>query len=491
MLCVLAAAVAAQDTPLAHKGRTYQPKPLKNAENHLRLPFLRPQRDWERIDIYIPKNAKGDKLPCVVAVYGGGYGDKVLPLKQVLPLLDRGYVLAVPDYALQIFGAVPLCSWDIANAVRWLRANAAKYRIDPERIGIIGWSAGGWIVQDLCYSDSARLIHLRAKRVGPARGTTGAEGLIPAIEPRPLYADQSTRVQAAVSDWGAGKLFDRRKNLPDPRLSPDDPPLLTCFEGDAREPIGSVAALRKIGVPAHAVFMNHGTHVPSHTQPCKTPRGAATTWGEAIYDFFDRYVKAPAQATAPELIPAGGYCARAVQVRMLSVHPTGAIHYTLDGSQPTAASPKYDGPLTVQPGRTLKAIAVRDGLKPSRVATAVFKKGPPRPRITTEQTVFKAQVGRPFEAQLRAEGPDGLKWILAGRIGEQYRSYNGQRFNPPRHIPWLTLDAATGKLSGTPRQTGVFPASMAAWAAVGKDLSHCRAAVADARRIIIVVEPVR
>lgn len=139
----LAAPVAARDEPLVHKGYTYQPKPLGNAENHLRVPFLRPERDWERMDICIPTDAPGDKPPCIVAVYGGGYGDKVLPLKQVLSLVDRGYVLAVPDYALQIFGAVPLCSWDVAATIRWLRANARQYRIDPERIGIVGWLAGG------------------------------------------------------------------------------------------------------------------------------------------------------------------------------------------------------------------------------------------------------------------------------------------------------------------------------------------------------------
>jgi len=188
------AAAPAADTPLRHRGHDYKPRPRADCRNFLRAPFLQPQRDWERIDIHVPKAAGKGPLPCVVLLYGGGYGDKVLPFAQAEPLLARGFVLAVPDYALGTGNPVPLCAWDAGNAIRFLRANAGTYDIDPKRIGVLGWSAGGWIAQDLCYSDSSRLVESRAKR-------GGSKGLIPAIEPHPLYAEQSVRVEAVVSDW--------------------------------------------------------------------------------------------------------------------------------------------------------------------------------------------------------------------------------------------------------------------------------------------------
>jgi hypothetical protein len=82
-----------------------------------------------------------------------------------------------------------------------------------------------------------------------------------------------------------------------------------------------------------------------------------------------------------------------------------------------------------------------------------------------------------------------MRWLVAGRIGESYREFDGQRFNPPRHIPWLQMDAETGRLSGTPRDAGVYPVAVAVWTMTGSDLRrNPGATAADARRIIVVVE---
>ena len=132
-----------EDQPLRpEQALAWQPKEYPEATLHPRIKFLQPAREWERMDVWVPNEPKDEKLPCVVAVYGGGYGDKGGGfIKDARPLLKRGFVVAAPDYALKTNAAVPLCSWDVANAIRFLRANAKQYRIDPERIGIWGWSA--------------------------------------------------------------------------------------------------------------------------------------------------------------------------------------------------------------------------------------------------------------------------------------------------------------------------------------------------------------
>lgn len=137
--------VDAEDQPLLpEQALAWQPKEYSEATLHGRIPFLQLAREWERMDVWVPNEPTDEKLPCVVAVYGGGYGDKGGGfIKDARPLLKRGFVVAAPDYALNTNAAVPLCSWDVANAIRFLRANAKQYRIDPERIGIWGWSAGG------------------------------------------------------------------------------------------------------------------------------------------------------------------------------------------------------------------------------------------------------------------------------------------------------------------------------------------------------------
>jgi WD40 repeat protein len=124
--------------PLAAEVRDpadYQPPTFAGADNFPRVPFLPAERTWERMDIHVSKNATGDRLPCVVSLYGGGWTGKVLwNQRNTQTLLDHGYVVATPDYVLGCQHPRPMAAWDCAAAIRLLRKNAATYRIDPERI---------------------------------------------------------------------------------------------------------------------------------------------------------------------------------------------------------------------------------------------------------------------------------------------------------------------------------------------------------------------
>ena len=499
-LGVLAASITApapagaQDVPLRpERALAWEPPAFDNAELHARIPFLKPERHWERMDIWVPKarpsKAGQTKRPCVVAIYGGGYGDKVGGfVKDFRPLLDRGYVVAAPDYALGSNAPVPLCSWDVANAVRFLRANAAKYGIDPERIGVWGWSAGGWIAQDLCYAGPRRIVTVADRNPKTNKKTYV---YLPMLQPHPLYAAHSVRVQAVVSDWGAGKLWHRREKTPAAWLSADDPSLFTCYQGPlSSQTINPVVLLKKLGVPARGVYgMTVNTHVPNLSSTCVKEDGRKTTWGESIYDFLDEALKACSTATAPEMVPHGGPIAAPTDVRLLTVHSTGAVHYTLDGSVPSKASPRYIAPVTVKPGDTLKAIVIRPGLKTSRITAGTFERGPPRPRITTGARLLAARVGKPFSAIFRADKATGATWFAGGMMGERYRSYGGHRFNPPRLIPWMTIDAKTGVLSGTPRVEGVYPVIVSCVNGTATGSRRSAKMSADAVLVVVRVGP--
>jgi acetyl esterase/lipase len=62
-------------------------------------------------------------------------------------LAERGYVAATVSYRLAPDHQFPAAVHDVKAAVRWLRAHAAEYRIDPTRIGALGTSAGGSLAQ--------------------------------------------------------------------------------------------------------------------------------------------------------------------------------------------------------------------------------------------------------------------------------------------------------------------------------------------------------
>ncbi|MCY3019508.1 MAG: chitobiase/beta-hexosaminidase C-terminal domain-containing protein [Planctomycetota bacterium] len=455
----------------------YEPPSFPDAENNLKVQFLDAARNWERMDIYVPQKPADGRLPCVIIFYGGGWGGKVAGFKEEMrALLDRGYVVMLPDYVLGASQPVPLAVWDGAAAIRFVRANAERYRVDPERIGVWGYSAGGWLVQHLAPSDSRTLVEARGRGPGDAKPRVML-GWVPMIEPHPVLADQPIKVQAVVTDWGAGVLADGAKSRRD-WLTPDDPPLLTCHNDPSGKFPPGPQALLDAGVPTEVAYLNvKNTHVPSMKSPGTDKAGQPTTWLGRILAFLDEYVKNPSQASAPEILPHGGAIAGSTQVVLRSVHARAEIHYTLDSSEPTAASAIYDGPITIKPGTTLKTVAIKEGLKPSRVATAPFTKAnAPPPLITTKERVFITKKGESFSFSFQADSKLPLQWLIAGKLA------NAQdQSNPPRPVEWLAVDRNTGELSGKPQAAGVCPLIVAVNAKDG-DTVLC-----DAVSVIVVV----
>jgi acetyl esterase/lipase len=94
-------------------------------------------------DLYLPKGL--NKAPVVIAAHGGGWqvGSRA-SYKYWGPFLARnGYALFSIDYRLGKAGAYPASVYDIKAAVQFVRAKAADLGLDPERIGLMGDSAGG------------------------------------------------------------------------------------------------------------------------------------------------------------------------------------------------------------------------------------------------------------------------------------------------------------------------------------------------------------
>jgi acetyl esterase/lipase len=88
--------------------------------------------------------AAGGTFPVVVVIHGGAFsvGDKTDMRNEVRALVARGYAVASPNYRMSGEAPFPAAVADVKAAVRWLRANADRYGLDPTRIGAIGESAG-------------------------------------------------------------------------------------------------------------------------------------------------------------------------------------------------------------------------------------------------------------------------------------------------------------------------------------------------------------
>lgn len=138
-----------------------------------------PTAGTQKLNLYLP--AGDGPFPVVLNIHGGGFkfGDRTMVSAALgQALLDAGYAIASVDYRLSGEAAFPAAVQDVKAAVRFLRAQADQYKLNPDKIVAFGFSAGGNLASML--------------------GTTGdvAEFDDPALG----NAAVSSRVQAVV-DW--------------------------------------------------------------------------------------------------------------------------------------------------------------------------------------------------------------------------------------------------------------------------------------------------
>ncbi len=132
-----------------------------------------------KLDMAVPPKGDGP-FPVVVCVHGGGWrmGNKK-DFHPWLPMLaDQGFVAVSVGYRLAPDNCFPCQIEDCKTAVRFLRANAEKYHIKKDRVGAIGYSAGGHLVSLMGLTDAK----------------CGFEGK--------LYPDESSKVQCVVDYFG-------------------------------------------------------------------------------------------------------------------------------------------------------------------------------------------------------------------------------------------------------------------------------------------------
>lgn len=95
------------------------------------------------LDVFRPEEE--GSLPALVLVHGGGWraGDRSMQVPLAQMIASRGFVTVTVEYQLSLEAKFPAAVHNIKAAIRWMRANAEKYGIDPDRIAIGGASAGG------------------------------------------------------------------------------------------------------------------------------------------------------------------------------------------------------------------------------------------------------------------------------------------------------------------------------------------------------------
>jgi acetyl esterase/lipase len=240
-----------------------------------------------QLNLAVPETGDGP-FPVIVFMHGGAFsaGDRTwMPPSE---FVSKGYALASIDYRLSGEAVFPAAVIDCKSAVRWLRAHAPKYWLNPERVGLWGISAGGYLTAFL--------------------GTTGAVKEFNVGE----HLGFSSAVQA-VCDWygpidflalnrkdGAESAFlggpalrnqdQARKANPIAYINKDVPPFLILHgDKDVVVPIGQSELL-------DAALKNAGADVTFHVAKGAGHGGAGFDKPDSrprmlMYEFFDRHLK--------------------------------------------------------------------------------------------------------------------------------------------------------------------------------------------------------
>jgi acetyl esterase/lipase len=213
-----------------------------------------------RLDAHIPDGS--GPFPMVIIVHGGGWttGDKRKEITVVLePLTKSGeFTWFSINYRMAPTNRWPACYEDVQTAIRWVKAHATEYKCDPQRMALLGYSAGG------------QLACLAAEQAKDATRVQAVVGISPATD---LVADTerrgglSTSLQALL---GREAVDDATKALlkeisPITHVKPGLPPFL-LVQGDAdktvtyEQTLAFMSKLKKNNVPCEIVTVKGAAH---------------------------------------------------------------------------------------------------------------------------------------------------------------------------------------------------------------------------------------
>lgn len=257
-----------------------------------------------RLDAYLPVDAPSATsapptapLPAIVFVHGGGWriGTRAEFAPMAIRMARRGYAAVTVSYRLSPEAAYPAAILDIKAALRFVRAHAADYGIDPGRIAIAGGSAGGQIAA------------LVGTTNGDARfdddAADGASSAVQAIvnidglsdftsEEARRYEDDPAKQPSAAGAWLGGRYGERgavwREASPLFHVGARTPPVLFIGSAQPRFSLGReamVERLNALGVPNRVVLLPATPHSFWMFDPWLDPTVEATA------AFLDTYLR--------------------------------------------------------------------------------------------------------------------------------------------------------------------------------------------------------
>jgi acetyl esterase/lipase len=248
------------------------------------------------LDLYLPEKAT-EPLPVIIGIHGGGWAAGSKEGAQGVRQAGRGYAVACIGYRLSGEAIFPAQIEDCKAAVRWLRAHARDYGLDPDHFGATGHSAGGHLSSLLGTTGSIREFdkgdHLeQSSRVRAVCALSGPTDLLQmdahALAKAPLKHDAPNSPESRLIGGAIQENKDKAARAnPIVYVSKDCPPFL-LIHGD-QDPL----------VPPHQAELladalkSAGIEVKLHLVAGAGHGVGGREVNDLIDQFFDSHLKRP------------------------------------------------------------------------------------------------------------------------------------------------------------------------------------------------------
>ncbi len=260
--------------------RTNAQAAAEKSQVELRLdqPYAGNENPKQKVDLYLSKKRNTDKpLPVVALIHGGGWvnGDRLGYAAAAIQFARTGdYASVTVGYRLTKEARWPAQIHDCKAAIRWIRAHAKEYNLDPDKIAVMGSSAGGHLSSLIGTSGDVKELEgdlgpntTFSSRVQCVVNLCGPEDFTQALmfdqEKKPVLKDD------AVIGLLGGNYEEKHTEAvaasPVTYVTKDDPPFIT-FHGSADQRVAYLhaeaihAALQKASVPSLLIPITNGGH---------------------------------------------------------------------------------------------------------------------------------------------------------------------------------------------------------------------------------------
>jgi len=225
-----------------------------------------------RLDLYEPGQRDTTLLPSIVVIRGGGWrrGDKEKFGPMAAALAVRGLVAVSIEYRASKEAVFPAAVEDTKAAVRWLRANADRYRLNPDAIGAIGGSAGAHLAIYLGVTDRVTSLAGIGGNQDMASSVSAVIGLAPPTNLLSFTGHESDVEKNSYVVEFLGTSYKENPRLwtfasPISHVTASSPPLLLIHsESDRLVPFRQSLEITKlygnIGVPVEVVLIPVAPH---------------------------------------------------------------------------------------------------------------------------------------------------------------------------------------------------------------------------------------